>query len=274
MTTRSLPASLAQVVEELELRQPKVVTKKLLAEIIGERGINIPVQDVSERLQRHGWLLSLRTQGSWEFAPGARAGALGSGDRLIELRATLLRRPRLRVAVAYESAAWLHGLARRPPERDVLAMPSGVKPPPALQRFRITRHWGRLDPAIIDNLPVWRIETLVVLMGEYPMAFRSWPTVGEWLSEAATRVGRDLVLRELVGRRRSTWARTGYILETGGRYDLGELLSEHVPARSAGPVYLGSRRSPGRYDRRWNVRDSILGHRDRIHRGTNADSGA
>ena len=260
MTPRSIPARLALLVEELELQQPKVVTKALLSEIISDGGLKVRPEEVAHRLQQQGWLLSLRTEDAWEFAPASRAGRIGSGDPFIELRATLLHRPDLAVAVAYESAAWLHGLARRPPEREVLAIPWPVVPPPALRDFRISRQWGELSPVILDELPVWPIETLLVLMGERPSAYRAWPTVVEWLPEAAERADVDLILRELNDLRLPTWARTGYILEAGGRQDIGDHVLNRAPSSPRGPFYLGPRKAPGRYNRRWKVRDSILRH--------------
>ena len=260
MTARSVPAKLAPLVEELELRQPKVVTKALLSQIIEDAGLTLSPGDVAHRLQQQGWLLSLRTRDAWEFAPASRAGRIGSGDPLIELRATLMHRPDLPVAIAYESAAWLHGFHRRPPEKEVIALPSRVLPPPALREFRITRCWGRLGPLWLDELPTWRIETLLVLMGERPSAYRAWPTVLEWLPEAAQRADSDLILSELTDRRPPTWARTGYILEAGGRRDIASQVLDRISPSLQGPYYLGPRTAPGIFSSRWKVRNSILRH--------------
>ncbi|MDQ3784070.1 MAG: type IV toxin-antitoxin system AbiEi family antitoxin [Actinomycetota bacterium] len=243
------------------MRQPKIVTRELLAEMVEERGVPLAIKDISERLQRHGWLLSLKTQGAWEFAPAARAGPIGSGDPFIELRATLLRRPGLSATVAYDSAAWIHGLAGRAPEKHVLAIPAQTVAPPALRDFRFTRQTSRLGPVEMDGLPTWRIETLLVLMGAHPTSYRAWPTVGEWLAEASEKVDQKLILEELKQRPRSAWARTGYLLETGGRVDVAEAIERLAP-EGKGPFYLGSRKSGGRHDRRWDVRDSVLRFRD------------
>jgi len=216
--------------------------------------------EAAHRLQQQGWLLSLKTRDAWEFAPASRAGRIGSGDPLIELRATLMHRPDLPVAIAYESAAWLHRFPRRPPEKEVIALPSRVLPPPALSEFRITRCWGRLGPLWLDELPTWRIETLLVLMGERPSAYRAWPTVLEWLPEAAQRADSDLILRELTDRRPPTWARTGYILEAGGRRDIASQVLDRISPSLQGPYYLGPRTAPGIFSSRWKVRNSILRH--------------
>ena len=265
--SRSLPASLASVAEELELRQPKIVTKEMLRTILSKKGINLNEGDVANRLQKHGWLLSLKTMGAWEFAPGSRAGALGSGDRFIELRATLLRRPGFQVAIACESAVWLHGLGRRAPNKNVLAVPQGVIAPPALQGFRITRNWGRLSATLIDSLPVWRIETLLVLIAAHPTSYRAWPTIGEWLDEVARRAEEAAILEELSGRSSATWARMGYILEIVGQLKIANRLHAQPQPRKRGPFYLGPRNATTTYSQRWNILDSLLARNYRRHVG-------
>jgi len=262
MTARSVPSSLAPIVEELELRQPKLVTKAYIEALMEERGMKLRPEDVTHRLQMQGWLLSLKTKNAWEFAPASRAGKIGSGDPFIELRANLHHRPDLQVAIAYESAAWMNGFTRRPAEKDVLSIPSHIDPPPALQGFRITHILGQIDPIQIDELPVWSVESLIVLMAERPMSYRAWPTVMEWLGEATSKIHYELVLEELSGRGMATWARTGYILEAGGRDDLGEKIHQQIDLSNKGPFYLGPRSKPGRMDQRWDVRDSILLYRN------------
>ena len=257
MSTRSIPASLASVLEQLELERPTIVTKDLLRDLVERTGLAYDPGEVASRLQRHGWLLSLRTRGAWEFAPASRAGAIGSGDPFIELRAMLSMRPKLAVKVAYDSAVWLHKLSQRMPNKHVLAIHTGLSVPHALRSFRITRRWGKLDSIVIQELPVWRTETLVVLIGAQPLSFRDWPNMNEWLSQASDRLDRDLLMRELEGRPRSTWMRTGYILEKGGGDAIAETLRVEAPS-GRGPFYLGRRDAKGRYDKRWEVVDSLL----------------
>ena len=108
MTARSVPSSLAPIIEELELRQPKLVTKAYLENLIAERNLELRPKDVSHRLQKQGWLLSLKTKDAWEFAPASRAGKprlrgvpagapgkAGDGSRLLPLlpRQVALRDP-------------------------------------------------------------------------------------------------------------------------------------------------------------------------------------
>lgn len=251
---------MAAVLQELELEQLTVVTKERLAELTERAGVTLATSEVANRLQRQGWLLPLRTREAWEFAPAARAGAIGSGDPFVELRASVLRRPRFPVAVAYESSAWLHQLASRIPGRHVLAIPPEKSVPHALRDFRVTRMWGSLANEDIDRLPVWTLETLLVLIGARPSGFRDWPNLGDWLNTAVEGLDPHRLLNELADRPRSAWMRTGYLIETGGGQHLADEIREGAPPGS-GPFYLGSRHAPGRYDRRWEVHDSILKYR-------------
>lgn len=257
-TARHIPKSLAPVIEGLELRQPVLVTKALLAEIIEDQGLDLHPEAVAHRLQKEGWLLSLRRKDAWEFAPGSRAGRIDSGDPFIELRATLEHRPEFSAAIAYESAAWIHNFARRSPAQDVIAIPWDVSIPKSLREFRITRRWGRLDPIQISELPTWRIETLLILMAERPTAYRAWPTVMEWLPQAAGTVEERLVLDELAGRGRPTWARAGYLFEVAGNPELAAQLYGKMDPPPSGPYYFGTRRRSGIHNRKWDVRDSAL----------------
>src|ERR1700680_956577 len=99
-SARPTPPRLAAVVQYLELFQPGILTLQEIQHYLRELGMDDDPAKIARDLQRHGWLLPLRTRGRWEFAPAARAGALPSGDPLVELRATLQRRD-LPAAVAY-----------------------------------------------------------------------------------------------------------------------------------------------------------------------------
>ncbi|MGH7562838.1 MAG: type IV toxin-antitoxin system AbiEi family antitoxin [Gemmatimonadota bacterium] len=257
MKKRSIPSSLAPVLEELELERPTIVTKEMLGQLVQRAGLRHDPDEVATRLQTHGWLLTLRTWDSWEFAPASRTGPIGSGDPFIELRATLLRRPTFPVVVAYDSAVWLHKLSQRMPNKHVLAIPSGESVPHALRIFRVTRRWGSLGSIKIKDLPVWQIETLIVMIGAQPLSFRDWPNMKEWLNQAFGRLNQELLLAELDGRPRSTWMRTGYLLETGGAVPIAEHLRRLAP-RGRGPFYLGRRQVKSQYNKRWEVVDSLL----------------
>jgi len=254
--SRSIPGRLAAVVEHLELFQPAILTVKDVGGYLHELGITEDPAVVVRELQRHGWLLPLRTRGRWEFAPAARAGALRSGDPYIELRATLQRRS-LPVALAYDSAAWLQGLSARQPMKQVLATyPNQRKLPPALSDFRITRIWGVLDPEQKDHLPVWRVATLLAKMATVPHYYRDWPNVMEWLHEAFKLADLRDLESEMETAPKAARVRLAYLADRANVKHLAEELM--IKARPAGLVYFGRNRSHGHFVREYNLVDSLL----------------
>jgi len=232
-----------------------VVTRSQLGALVHAAGIESPVDLVLQRLRERGWLLDLKTRGVWEFAPAARAGAHGSGDPLIELRATLARRPESHFAVAAESAAYLLGYAGRRPDREAVSAPPAVIVPPALRDYRVVRWQARAPMAEREGLPIWDTSTLVACMAARPSSFRDWPNAGEWLSRAVADVSLHELCSELEGRPRSAWARAAYLLAVGERGDLGDALLAEAPP-GAGPYYLGPRSRQGQYARPFDVIDS------------------
>jgi hypothetical protein len=248
---------LAPLLEELELDQPALVTLAMLAEIAERTGLAQDAQTLATRLRAHGWLLPMRTKGVWEFAPAARAGRYGSGNQLLELRATLLRRPDLGAVAAFDSASWLLGLAGRSPTRDVVALPDGVTIPPALRAYRIVRMTMALEPVWRLDVPVWREESLLVAMAARPDSYRDWPNVPEWLPRATRGAGPEGLAQELAGRPRSAWARLAYLLRRGGAEGQIDAILSDAPA-GKGPFYLGPRSSGGHHDATTDVVDSLL----------------
>lgn len=256
-TARLIPMSIAALLEELELDQPRLVTTDDVADLRRRTGGTASTDYLVAQLLKNGWLLPLTTRGVWEFAPAARAGAFSSGDRFIELRATLRKRPTLPVAVAAESAAWLLGLAGRVPARDVISAPDGLVVPVAVRAFRLVRRPPRLDPIERDGLPCWSILSLLAIMADRPTTYRDWPNVSEWLADACADLSFEPLADELVDRPRSAWARLGYLVATGGRDDIADTLMTLAPA-GKGPYFLGRRDRTGHHDRRFDVIDSAL----------------
>ena len=255
MTARSSTPSLSRLLELLELEQPRVVSRESLEGWAREAGIHWPINVVLQRLRERGWLLDLKTRGVWEFAPAARAGAYGAGDPLIELRATLTRRPDAPFAVAAESAAYLLGYASRRPAREVVSAPVGLTVPPALRAYRVVR-WAPGAPLTErEGLPVWSTTTLIAFMAARPSLYCDWPNAGEWLGPAAAAVDGDRLRNELEGRPRAAWARAAYLLDSGGQADVAARFLEDAPP-GTGPYYLGPRDRRGRHSGAFDVIDS------------------
>ncbi|HTX01897.1 MAG TPA: hypothetical protein VMD59_24150, partial [Acidimicrobiales bacterium] len=221
MQTRVLPWSVARVVQELELRQPTVVTRALLGRIAADAGVRLAEDVLAERLVRLGWLLPLRRRDAWEFAPAARAGRYSSGDPWIELRALLEHEPDAPVAVAFESAVWELGHSTHQPAQPVLAHRHGWRPPEALGARMVTFEW-RLSAGTIRGLPVWHEATVVVAAAERPAAQGNWANADDWLPKTFLALTSEDVLTEAAGRKVSTLARLGYLAEWSGRDDVAD----------------------------------------------------
>lgn len=254
---RQVPSSIARVLEELELRQPRIVTRDMLATIVADADLDKPVPYVARLLREHGWLLSLRTSGTWEFAPGARAGAIGAGDPLIELRAHI-ESGREPFDVAGLSAVWLHGWANHAPVPAVIAAAPEREMPKSLRDLRVVRWARRSDTVDITGLPVWRASTLVAFMAAKPGRFGDWANASAWLDRACEQASPDTIAHELDGFPRSAWARAAYLLDVGARErDAMRLLHQAPPGK--GPYHLGNRDRPnGRYSQRFDVVDHVL----------------
>jgi len=255
MTVRAVTKALAPLLQELELEQPRVVTRAELESLATSVGVDWPVEVVVRRLREAGWLLDLKTRGVWEFAPAARAGAFSSGDPFVELRATRARDGGSLFSVAGESAAYLLGLATRRPDREVVGAPADVRTPKALRDLRVVHWTPRVEFVVKDGLPVWSITTLLAFMASKPGGYRDWPNVGEWIVEAARETTAEAITEELSGHPRSAWARAAYLLDRGAKPDGAVHLMELAPS-GTGPFYLGRRAVPAHYDGRFDMVDS------------------
>lgn len=247
------------MVEELELRQPTVVTRSLLDEIASHTESRTGVDEMVDRLVRLGWLLPLRKRDAWEFAPAARAGRHRSGDPWIELRALLEHEPQAPVAVAFESAVWELGHAAHQPAVPVLAHRPGWRPPRALDARAVTFDW-RLPTRSLRGLPVWTEATIVVAAAHRPSAQGNWANADDWLPQTFGVAAPEDVLAEAGGRSVSTLARLGYAAEWAGRDDIADRIEELLPSRL--PITsLGPRDRRDRWSRRWHVYDALLPNR-------------
>src|ERR1700689_2832648 len=113
---------------------------KQLAVLAEQAGLRTPAKVIAARLRATGWLLPTAQRGVYEFAPGSHAGAYGHGDPFIDLRAAMLAE-HYPVAVALQSALWLHGIAERAPDRHELAVPVGAAVPESIRQQKRVVHF-------------------------------------------------------------------------------------------------------------------------------------
>lgn len=258
LQSRPLPPGLAPVVQELELRQARLIGLADL-ELIRERsGIRTPAKVLAARLRRYGWLLPTARRGVYEFAPGAHAGAFSRGDVTLALQAVLYERPGLAAGLTFQSAAWALGAADRAPSR--LEVAAGDKQTrDFLARTlrgeaRIKLFAPQLPWLERGGVPVLGPASLWVHLATRPSDVRSWSSTVEWLPEIAADVRADQLRGELAGRPTSVAVRAAYLL-SGLRPDLAEHLAD---AATSNKTWFGARGPLLRHDYRWQVADTLL----------------
>lgn len=252
--TRSIPESLAPVVERLELEQPRIVTLAQLAEIAAGADLGTSPALIAYRLRQRGWLLATGLRGAWEFAPAAHAGPHSRGGPLIPVLAALALRPELRAALALGAAAWAHGLADRAPHRAEVAVARGEPVPKGLtRRARVVRFDARLEPTRRKEVPVQRVETLLVHLVARPSHVRSWGSVADWLGDLVSEADEGKVLAELVDRPPSVRTRLAYLVD-----GVWPDLAQRVGTGGTSKVWFGPRGKLRRHSQKWRVADSVL----------------
>lgn len=260
LATRRAPSGIAPLLQELELRRPSVVTKRMLAEVIDASGWKKSVRDAADRLVREGWLLPLRSREAWEFVPASRAAAIPSGDPWIELRALLAQKPGTPVAVAFASAVWELGFSTHRPDRETFAHAPGWRPPSSLDLMRAVSYEWVLPTWDKEGLPVWHPATTVVAAATRPSSQDDWSNADTWLPETLRATTPEDILAEAEGRGTAALSRLAYFAEWSGREDVAQRLRPMLPDDL--PVaYLGPRQPRGRWVKRWRLYDSLLPER-------------
>lgn len=249
---RTLPQSIAPVVEALELEQAPLVTIAQLEGIMHAIGLEGSPKKVAAKLRSHGWLLATAKTGVWEFAPAAHAGPFGFGDPTVDLKAVLLSRPDRRCALTFQSAAWAHGLADRIPARLEVAV-EGRADAKALARVGDVTHFvPKLPTPVHRGVPVLAPESVLVHMVTTPRAVR-WQSAMEWMPDVAAEVNPETILEELNDRPRAVRVRLGYLLQ-GVRPDIARLFASDVVNK----VWFGPRGTLRRHDQAWLIADTLL----------------
>lgn len=259
---RAISTALSGVIEQLELDGDLIVTTRTLQIAMTEAGLDPAseeqVRSVAYALKRAGWLGTLRTRNAWEFLPVARAGAYSAGDRFMEFRAHTATHPDWPGVLAMDSAATLHGLAQRFPEREVLALPKGSNPPKAFAREwrAITTALPATGSTVIDGVRVWTVEALLVGIAERPTSYGDPTGLGQWLAEATTRADVPTVTALLKGLPHPVRQRAAYLFRCVGDDKGRDLILDG--AENLLSVWFGSRSRPGRYDTATGVNDTLL----------------
>jgi hypothetical protein len=249
--TRSIPPSLAGVLEELELEDVRFVTMGHLEALLAQAGVRTAARTVADRLRKRGWLLPTGKPGVWEFAPAALAGPHSRSGPTRSLQAALARH-RVDCGLTFQAAAWALGLADRVPSRlevaaatrhDAALLPSGLD---------VSVFEPRLTTRVAKGVPVLGPASVLVHMSASPARVRSWASALEWLADLAAECSVDDVVAELRGRPATVQARTGYLVQSL-RPDIADRLD---PAGTKS--WFGPRRPLLRHDNHWQIADTLL----------------
>lgn len=239
------------------MEQAVLVTTDDLESIRLRAGIATPTKVVAARLRERGWLLQTSLRGLYEFAPGAHAGALSSGQLTLPLQAVLRAPPGLTAGLALQSVAWAMSLADRAPSRLEVATPDQTA---TASLTRLLREGARVltfDPQLpwkhLRGVPTMAVESVLVHMAARPRDVRSWSSALEWLPDLAAELDLDRVQVELAARPAAVSTRAAYLL-SGLRPDL----AARVAAPGHGAVRFGPRDTSKRYDRQLRVTDTLL----------------
>lgn len=252
--SRTIPSHLAEIIEELELERPELVTPDEVRGLIEKHDVQVPANRVTQLLSEKGWLLKTDVRGVWEFSPAERAGSYSKESPFLPLKAIRKKDPDRDIRVALDSAMWCHDfLDRLPSEIDVVLPPEDHVPAAIKRNYRVLRFEAHLDPVTANDVPVQQLETILVHLVDKPNKVQSWTSVFDWLPDLVEEVEQENVLTELINRSHSTKIRFAYLLS-----GLAPDLAENLDIEPAGKVWFGPREKLRRHNATWNVADTIL----------------
>ena len=257
--TRSIPPSMANLLQELELEQPTLVMSEQLERLVTRFGLQTPTKLVAARLRERGWLLPTGCRGVWEFAPAAVAGAHSRNDPVTPLRAFLIQRPGVRCGLTFQAAAWAYGLADRAPLRLEVAVAKGALAHQLPSALAGSAFDPRLEFRSLRGVPVLAAESILVHMAARPSAVRSWTSALEWFPELAQILTGESLVTELDKRSAAVRSRTGYLLQ-GLRPDLADVIRDLAPQNGmkGSKTWFGPRGKLLHHDAAWQIADTML----------------
>ena len=253
--TRTISASMANVLQTLELERPMLVTMADLSKILDEEKIRTSARIVAARLREAGWFIPTAQRGVWEFAPAELAGAYSSGDSLMGLRSYLAKHQNAPCALTFQAAAWAYGFSDRIPAKPEVAAASSNLSRTLPASLYVSVFLPVLEYEMINGVPVLAKESIVVHMCERPSSLRSWESAREWIAELAVELSPEKMISELAPRPQSVKSRTGYLLKKI-RSDIASEI--YVSYKPVSKTWFGPRRKLLRHDNKWLVADTIL----------------
>jgi predicted transcriptional regulator of viral defense system len=250
---RSLPAWLADIVQDFELHARRLVSVEDVRRARPELSHAAARLALAE-LARRGWLVRAGIRGVYEFIPGAAAGVYPSGDPWLPLRAALERQPDA-FHVGAASAAWLCGYAQRRPPRHLLVTAPATYVSRALQAtYRVLRTQPAPAHGRVDNLPVPTAAELIAEVAQLAPRL-ALDTAQGWLRRAFADATPEELVTVLRDRRVATHARAGYFAEACGAAAHANAIAASYQL-GTGPYFTGPRTTSVFFAARWRVYDS------------------
>lgn len=257
-TQRHIPRWLAAVVADFEMSERSVVTLEDVAEALGRAASASTVRKAIHDLVELGWLRPLPSRGTYEFLV-ARGGPWSTGDPLVEVKGQLARRPDFRLAVIGTGAAFLRGLAERPPTRYSIAIDKAQGGSVALSStYHVVRTTTRRLAGVpsLDGIPVSDAPRLLLDSALWPASVGDLRAADHWLSRALPNTDPDAAGRVAAMAGPATAARMAYIAAAFGADEVRNRIRLVVPARAH--TAIGDARAP-----LWR-RDPALGVEDHL----------
>ena len=253
--TRTISASIAGILEYLELERPKVITMEELTELLKAENVKTPARIVAARLRKKGWLFPTGQRGVWEFVSAEVAGAYPSYNPLIGLLSYLAKHPGSSCGLTFQAAAWAYGYADRIPVRPEVATKEASISRALPLSLSASIFSPTLSYEILKDVPVLARESVIIHMCEKPSAVRSWESVLDWVAELASDISSDKLMEELYMRPQTVKSRTGYLLK-GLRTDISDLIYKEYSPKNK--TWFGPRRKLLRHNNKWLIADTLL----------------
>lgn len=251
--SRSIPAWLAPIVQDLELRGRTLVSIDDMQEARPELDRRVIRAGVTQLVKR-GWLHSTDVPGIYEFIAGAAAGPYPSGDPWLPLRAVLARHPG-RFHAGATSAAWLLGYAQRSPEPHIVVTQERHPIPRALRAaYRVLETNPAPAHGSVDDVPVPTPPELFVEVAQLAPRLPLDSARG-WLRRLLEDTAPEVIVHTLQDRGPATRARAGYLADICGAEDHAAAISPLLGS-ARGPFYTGPRDDRGPFSPRWHVYDT------------------
>jgi hypothetical protein len=236
-----------------QYQQGDLLTLEDLEDIVRRSGVSPHAKVVAARLLARGWLLKAGPRGVYTFTPEPMPAVPARPDPVVAFRAALIRRPELKAALTFRSAAWANGLADHVSARLEIAAATPAHASALAAGGRSFVFAPHLEPRILHGVPVLRAESLLVHVAAKPGEVRHWAIAMGWLPAVAATAGLAAIREELEGRSRPVMVRLGYLL-SGVRPDIAQALLPAAGSR----VPFGTQGRVRRFDPEWQVADTLL----------------